>query len=92
MSRNPIFGGKLNISQGRMVARARRRLHRSFRRILHKEWGHLRKFWSRPNLEKCPYYNSKSIFLGQYIEFVRFAGNIGYRCYRGPRTRIRIQN
>ncbi len=75
----------------KIVARARRRLHRFSRPILHKERAHLRKFSSCPNLEKCPYY-SKVISLGLFIEFVRFAGNIGYSGFRGPRTRIRCQN
>ncbi len=87
----PIFGGKLGISRGRMVAWARGCFHRFSRPILRKESAHLRKFSSRPNLEKCPYY-SNGIFLGQFMEFVRFAGNFGYRGFRGARTRIRCQN
>ncbi len=29
---------------------------------------------------------------GQFMEFVRIAGNFGYRCFRGPRIRILYQN
>ncbi len=68
-----------------------RRLHRFSPPILHMEREHLRKFSNRPNLGKYPYY-SNGIFLGQYIEFVRFAGNIGYKCFRGSWTRIRLQS
>ncbi len=45
--------------------------------ILHKIRAHLRKFSNRPNLRKCPYYE-KGIFLGRFIEFLRFAWSFGY--------------
>ncbi len=85
MSQKPLFGGKFSISRGRMAACARRRVYRFSRPILHKERAHLRKFWSCANFEKCPYC-SEGIFFGQFIEFVRFAGNFGYMGFRGPRT------
>ncbi len=65
-----------------MVVRPRRPHHRFSCLILHKNWAHLWKFSNRPNLENA--LNSKGTFFGKFIEFVRFARNLGYRRFRGP--------
>ncbi len=66
------------------------RLHGVSRRIRHKDKALWRKFWECPNCPKCPY--GKGIFLGKFIEFVRFEGNGGQGGFRSRRIQTQGQN
>ncbi len=66
-----IFAQNLDITQEWWVVRAKRRLHRASRRILHQDEALLQKFWKLLNSSKYPYY-SKAIFSGQFINSLDF--------------------